>query len=87
MQMDTTAILGWVAGVCTATALLPQVIKTIKEKKAQTTSVVMLVVLFLGNSLWIAYGIMKKDWPIIITNSFSMLVNITMLILRIIYRS
>ena len=84
--MDWTPIIGLAAGICTATSLLPQVIKTIKEKKAEEVSLVMLFVLAVGISLWIVYGIKKNDLPIIVTNSFSLLVNITMVVLRIKYK-
>jgi MtN3 and saliva related transmembrane protein len=84
--MDWTQIIGLAAGVCTATSLLPQVFKTIKEKKADDVSLVMLLVLATGIVLWIVYGVKRNDLPIIATNSFSLLVNITMVILRIKYK-
>ncbi len=85
--MDWTQIIGLAAGVCTATSLIPQVVKTIKEKKADDVSLVMLLVLMTGISLWIVYGIKKSDLPIIATNSFSLLVNITMIVLRLRYKN
>ena len=53
----------------------PQLIKIIKEKKADDISYVMLLILLAGLGGWIWYGILKKDYPIIVTNSFSLLVN------------
>ncbi len=76
------AIVGITAGILTAASMMPQVIKTIKTKKAEHVSALMLIILISGVALWIVYGIMKKDPPIIYTNSFSLLINITMLILR-----
>lgn len=84
--MDWTQVIGIAAGVCTATSLIPQVVKTIKEKKAEDVSLAMLLVLGTGISLWIVYGIKKNDLPIIATNAFSLLVNITMVILGIKYK-
>jgi len=84
--MQWTQIIGLAAGICTATSLLPQVVKTIKEKKVDEVSLLMLIVLMAGLILWIIYGIKRNDIPIIITNSFSLLVNITMIILRIRYK-
>jgi len=84
--MEWTQIIGLAAGICTATSLLPQVIKTIKEKKAEGVSLLMLIVLMTGLILWIIYGIKRSDIPIILTNSFSLVVNITMIILRIRYK-
>ena len=69
--MNWTQVIGLAAGVCTSTSLVPQVIKTIKEKKAEDVSLVMLLVLATGIILWIVYGIKKNDFPIIATNAFS----------------
>lgn len=84
--MNWTQIIGLAAGVCTATSLIPQVVKTIKNKKAEDVSLVMLAVLGTGIALWIIYGIKRNDIPIMATNSFSLLVNITMVILGIRYK-
>jgi MtN3 and saliva related transmembrane protein len=75
------------AGVLTASSMLPQVVKVIREKKATQVSTMMLLVLIAGITMWIWYGFLKTDWPIMITNGFSLLVNITMLILRYKYRN
>ena len=79
-------VIGIIAGIFTSASMLPQVIKIIKEKKAEQVSIVMICVLITGVSLWIWYGVMKEDFPIIITNAFSLLINIVLIILRIKYR-
>ena len=73
-------VLGLVAGGITSIAMMPQLIKVIKEKNAEDISVVMLLVLITGLSLWVWYGILQNELPIILSNSFSVLVNITLLI-------
>ncbi|HEX2535713.1 MAG TPA: SemiSWEET transporter [Chitinophagaceae bacterium] len=84
--MDMTKWIGIVAGALTATSLLPQLIKTLREKKADEISIVMLLVLFSGVALWIVYGVRRDDLPIIIANSVSLLINICMLVLRLKYK-
>lgn len=84
--MNWTQIIGLAAGVCTACSLLPQVFKTLKEKKAEDVSLGMLFVLQAGVVLWIAYGFKRSDVPIIATNIFSLLVNIFMVVLGIKYK-
>ena len=79
-------IIGIAAGIFTASSLIPQVIKTLREKKAEDVSLAMLFVLQAGLILWIIYGVKREDLPIIVTNCFSLLVNITMVILRFRYR-
>lgn len=83
--MNWTTIIGLVAGILTSSSMVPQVVKTIKEKKADDVSLFMLVVLMLGVATWVVYGVIRDDMPIIVTNSFSLLVNITMIILRLKY--
>ena len=79
---NTVVVTGITAGILTAVSMMPQVIKTIKTKKAEHVSPLMLIILIAGVSLWIVYGFLKKDLPIIFTNCFSVLVNLTMLYLR-----
>jgi MtN3 and saliva related transmembrane protein len=79
--------IGIIAGIFTAASLIPPLVKLIKEKKPQQVPVGMLAVLVIGLSLWIYYGILKEDWPLIVTNSFSLAQNITMLILRHKYKN
>jgi MtN3 and saliva related transmembrane protein len=86
ISMSWTQVIGLAAGILTASSLLPQVVKTLKEKKAEDVSIVMLFVLQAGLVLWIVYGFKREDLPIIVTNSFSLLVNIIMVILRIKYK-
>ena len=80
--MELTQIIGISAGILTATSLIPQLVKIIKEKKADDVSPMMLIILMAGLGLWATYGIMKEDWPIIITNSFSFLLNTVVLVFR-----
>ena len=84
--MNTVTIVGLVASVCTGLSLVPQLIKLIKEKKASDISVYMLVILFAGVGCWVVYGFLKKDWIIIISNSFSFVVNMALTILTIKYK-
>ena len=84
--MDWIQIIGLTAGILTASSLLPQVVKTLREKKADDVSLVMLLVLQAGLVLWIVYGFKREDIPIIATNCFSLLVNIFMVVLRVKYK-
>lgn len=71
-------IIGTIAGVLTSIAMVPQLIKVIKEKNVEDISGLMLGVLITGLSLWVVYGIIKMEWPIILSNSFAVLVNTTL---------
>lgn len=75
MEEVNPAYIGIAAGVLSAASLLPQLVKIIREKKANDVSVGMFILLFAGLGLWIFYGIMKKDLPLILTNAVSLATN------------
>ncbi len=76
-------ITGLAAGVLTAASMLPQLIKTIKTKEVKELSIYIFILLIAGTGLWAYYGVLKKDFPLIITNAFSFLLNSVMLGLKI----
>ena len=84
--MDGTQIIGLAAGILTSSSLIPQLIKTIKEKKAEDISLFFLLTLMAGIGLWIVYGFKRDDYPIMITNAFSLLVNLSLLVMSIKYK-
>jgi MtN3 and saliva related transmembrane protein len=84
--MEITSYIGIAAGICSAVSSIPQLGKIIKEKKAENISGFMLGILLVGLALWIWYGILKDDYPIIITNSFSILVNLLIIFFTIRYK-
>lgn len=84
--MEIIEIVGFIAGICTSSSLIPQLVKTIKRKKAEDVSVIMFIVMMTGNSLWIYYGFDKSDIPIIVTNFLALSLNIAMLILKFRFR-
>lgn len=84
--MNYQEIIGLIAGVFTSISQLPQLIKTIKEKEARNLSLGMMITIIIGVSLWIYYGVIKNDFPIIVTNIFSVLVNIILLFVSIKYK-
>jgi MtN3 and saliva related transmembrane protein len=83
---EYTVYIGVIAGILTAISMLPQLIKIIREKKTEDISFVMLFILLAGIAAWVFYGILKVDYPIIVTNSFSFLVNTMVIIFSLIYR-
>lgn len=83
--MDWTDGLGLVAGVGTTITTIPQISKVLKTKDAKDLSKRTFMLLIIGISLWIVYGIFKKDIPILVTNSVGLLLNITLLVLKFKY--
>ena len=85
MKTEYIQFIGIGAGILTSVSMLPQLIKTFKEKKVEDISLVMILVLMSGIGAWIWYGILRNDAPIIFTNSFSFILNSILLFLRFKY--
>ena len=79
-------ILGIAAGILTSIAMLPQLIKVLKEKNVEDISWLMTAILITGLSLWVWFGILKEEWAIILSNGFAFLVNLVLLVCLIKYR-
>lgn len=78
--MMSVEILGLIAGTLTSVASMPQLIKVIKTKNVEDLSLLMLVVLICGLSLWVGYGFLQDELPIILSNAFAVLINVCLLI-------
>ncbi|MFL9830978.1 SemiSWEET family sugar transporter [Flavobacterium sp. ARAG 55.4] len=83
--MNFTDILGFIAGVCVMTSVIPQILKVWRTKKVKDISLLTFSVLTFGVALWVVYGILKNDLPIVITNSISLFLNLIMVYFIIYY--
>jgi MtN3 and saliva related transmembrane protein len=81
--MDNIRILGLVAGMCTTISFLPQVIKTWKTRSAKDLSLGMFSLFCIGVVLWLIYGIMMRDIPVIAANFVTLLLSTTLLIFKL----
>lgn len=86
MDEQTIKIVGIIAGGFTAVSLLPQLVKLIRTKKAEDISLLYLITLFCGLVIWIWYGFLREDLPIILTNVTSVSLNIIIFILGFRYK-
>lgn len=81
--MNTIQILGLAAGMCTTISFLPQVIKTWKTRSAKDLSLGMFLLFCVGVVLWLVYGIMVMDIPVIAANFVTLLLSSTLLVFKL----
>lgn len=82
-----TQVIGYSAAVAGSTIMLPQVIHSIRTKSVEDISPTMLALYFLNCALWIAYGFLISDRPVLITNAVALVLVTVQLILKVRYRS
>lgn len=78
-------IIGYIAGICTTICLIPQLWKIYKTSSAEDVSILTFLVLFCGQALWITYGVLLYDLRIIIPNSISSMLTLSIVIVTYYY--
>ena len=74
---------GYFAAILTTTAFLPQLIKTLKTKKADDVSLLTLIMFLCGVGSWIIYGYAISSIPILMANTITLILNFFILISKI----
>jgi MtN3 and saliva related transmembrane protein len=75
VAVQLTAYVGYVAGVLTVVSLIPQVLRTWRTKQTKDLSVRTFLLLITSGILWITYGALASDWPVIATNAGMVVLN------------
>ena len=83
--MSNIDILGMTAGTISAIVFLPQVIKTYRSKSAKDISILIFSFASISVVLWLIYGIMIKNGPVIYTNSCVLVLSLVMLYFKLKY--
>jgi MtN3 and saliva related transmembrane protein len=75
--------IGAIAAVCTTVAFVPQVIKSWRTRDLSGISLPMYTIFTLGVILWLVYGLLIGDWPVIIANAITALLASVVLLLKL----
>jgi MtN3 and saliva related transmembrane protein len=76
-------ILGLAAGSCTTLAYLPQAVKAWRTRSTHDVSLQMFVLMVTGIVLWLIYGVLQRDLPIIAANIASLALTMTILYFKL----
>ena len=80
-----TQVLGFIAAILTTLCWLPQALKTLRTKDTKSLSLVTQSVFATGVALWLAYGILIGDAPIILANSVTFVLIALILAMKLRY--
>lgn len=78
-------LIGFVAAFCTTVSFIPQVLKTWRTRDLAGISLGMYSVFTVGIAFWLVYGLLQSDWPLVIANSITGSLSLTILIMKIRY--
>jgi MtN3 and saliva related transmembrane protein len=81
--MDAALIVGYLASICSTTSFLPQAWKIIKTGDTAAISMRMYAVTVTGFALWSVFGVMRMEWPIILTNAVCFCLSAFILVMKV----
>lgn len=83
MQFDLAQALGFVAAALTTFAFIPQVVYCWKTRDTRSISLGMYACFCLGVLLWLVYGLMEQQWPVVAANAVTLVLASSILYLKL----
>jgi MtN3 and saliva related transmembrane protein len=84
--MSIVTLIGLAAATLTTMSLIPQAVKVIKTRHTKDLSLAMYSGFTIGIALWLVYGVMVNDIPIIAANAISIVFAATILFMKLKYK-
>ena len=87
LNFSSSEIVGFAAATLSTIAFLPQVIKTWQTQSAKDVSYALLMTFSTGCLCWVIYGYEVDAKPVMIANSFTLALNLTILAMKIVFEN
>jgi MtN3 and saliva related transmembrane protein len=75
--------LGYIAATLTTAAFVPQALKTLRSRDTRALSLGMYLIFTVGIAFWLGYGLVLGSWPIILSNSLTLVLAGIILVLKL----
>ena len=76
-------MLGFISGILTTIAFIPQVLKVWVTRKTEDISLLMFIIFITGIIGWLIYGILIVNYPLILANSVTLVLAVLIIIGKI----
>lgn len=86
-MMEVSDMLGYAAATLTTASFLPQAWRTFRTKDVSGISLRMYTIFTLGVAVWLAYGIVLDETPMMIANGCTLVVACAVLVMKLKYRN
>jgi MtN3 and saliva related transmembrane protein len=78
----------WVSGIAailTTAAFVPQALHIIRHKETKAISLLMYVAFASGVALWLVFGVMIWNWPMIVANAITLMLTLAIVGMKLRY--
>jgi MtN3 and saliva related transmembrane protein len=83
--MTSLDLLGLIATCFTTSSFVPQVWRTWKTRDVSGISLTSYAVITVGLALWLAYGLLRGDLPLVVANSVMVVLTAAITLMKIVY--
>ncbi len=81
--MSLVPLLGYAAATCTTVAFVPQVVRIWRTRSTRDISLGMFVVMTAGVLMWMIYGLIIHDRPLVAANGTTFVLSLTILVMKL----
>lgn len=81
--MSLVSLIGFAAAALTTAAFVPQAVRAWRTRQTRDLSLVTFSILCAGVALWLVYGLLIGDGPLIASNLVTLCVAVTLLALKL----
>lgn len=85
-MIEPQDLIGAAAATLTTASFVPQALKTFRSRDVSGISLMMYSLFATGVALWLVYGLLLGDLPIVIANAITLALAIAVLVMKIRYR-
>jgi MtN3 and saliva related transmembrane protein len=83
--IEIVQAIGLIAACCTTLAFVPQAVRAISTRQTKDISLLTYLLFVVGIVLWLIYGLMIVDLPLIIANSITLCLASAILVTKLRY--
>lgn len=83
--MPTSELIGYLAAILTTCSFMPQAWLTFRTRDVSGISLGMYSVFTLGVALWLAYGLLLQAWPVVAANAITLVLAMSILMMKLRY--
>ena len=84
--MELHDSIGYAAAFLTTCSFVPQVWQTWRSRDVSGISLGMYLVFAVGVALWLVFGLLKQQWPIVLANAVTLVLAGLVLAMKLRYR-
>ena len=86
INLPNVQALGFAAAFCTTAAFVPQLVRVLRLRSARDVSFPTFLMFSIGVLLWLIYGLYIGSRPVIASNAITLILSVSILILKLRYR-